>query len=518
MIEPTPRSQDPVPNTPTRTTQRSDGELRLSLVVRDADLIRELVRQGDDAARLRYAQDALRIGLLALRRARGDVDADQIRNESARLLDALRQQLSMHQQSVQDRIEHKLKEYFDPSSGRFDERVKRLVENGGELEHVMHRLVGAEDSALRKTLDAQLGTDSPLMRALNPSDSEGLLQSLSKRLDEELRQQRDTILREFSLDNREGALARLVRELNEQQGDLVRELDLQEEGSALNKLVTRVERTQRQISEEFSLDREESALARMRRELLALINELRDRNATFQADVMARLAETRGAKEEAKHGTRHGIDFEDAVFQQLQRRCQQSGDVARHTGNAAGLVSRSFKGDAVVELGPETIAPGARIVVEAKQQQNYELAKARDELEAARKNRGAVVGLFVYSQRTAPEGVATFQRIGNDVFIIWDAEDPATDVTLDAGLAVARAIVAGGARDAAQAEVDFDAFERAINEIEKQLKKVEQIQKSANSIQSSTKTILKQARIMGDNIETQVGRLRAQVDGLRQES
>jgi len=41
---------------------------------------------------------------------------------------------------------------------------------------------------------------------------------------------------------------------------------------------------------------------------------------------------------------------------------------------------------------------------------SYDLADAREEIEQARKNRGATAGLFVFSATTAPEGIQPFAR------------------------------------------------------------------------------------------------------------
>ena len=97
----------------------------------------------------------------------------------------------------------------------------------------------------------------------------------------------------------------------------------------------------------------------------------------------------------------------------------------------------------------------ARIVVEAKEDASYNLKKALDELEDARKNRGADIGVFVFSKRTAPNGLEVFNRYGNDVVVIWDAEDTGSDVFLDAGLSVARALCARPKSISAEVDADF---------------------------------------------------------------
>lgn len=46
-----------------------------------------------------------------------------------------------------------------------------------------------------------------------------------------------------------------------------------------------------------------------------------------------------------------------------------------------------------------------------------------------------------------PSGLAPFQRIGDDVFIIWDADDPQTDIYMQAGVTVCRALCSRQAKE-----------------------------------------------------------------------
>ncbi len=114
------------------------------------------------------------------------------------------------------------------------------------------------------------------MKLLDPNQSKGLLQALRETVETQLTAQRNHVLREFSLDNKEGALARLVGELSANHGQItkslgekidtvVREFSLDEENSALSRLVRNVDRAQRTISSEFSLDNQNSGLSRLGR-------------------------------------------------------------------------------------------------------------------------------------------------------------------------------------------------------------------------------------------------------------
>jgi hypothetical protein len=502
------------------------GELELRLRVRDPEVLAALAERPEGRARQEFAQTALRIGVLALRQAEGRLDADRVRHESERWLADLGQHLSEHQRVLTTEIAGALREYFDPESGRFNERVERLVRDDGELAALLRRQVGAGDSELARTLAAHLGEESALMRWIGPEASGGLLASLRETVDGTLAAQRERILAEFSLDNKEGALTRLLAELGEHHGEVGRALDervekvmaefsLDREDSALSRLVERVDHAQRRIQTEFSLDQEQSALARMRRELLEVLDGHRKGMADFQQEVRAALEAMKARREEEARGTRHGDTFESEVFQYLQRAAQQAGDVATATGQTTGRIRNCKVGDVVVDLGPESAAPGARIVVEAKEKEKVGLRDALAELDTARKNRGAEIGLFVFSRRAAPEGLAAFGRYGHDVVVIWDAEDPAGDVYLDAGLSVARALCSRAAAERAEATVDLPEVDRAIRHVEKQAGSLTEVETAATTIQSGSQRILERVRIAKRELLAQVASLDEQLDRLR---
>src|SRR5689334_7927037 len=249
----------------------------LTLVVEDALIVPELLSYAPGPERDRYALTALRIGVLALKQAQGRLDADTIRSEGDRLLASLQARLDGHQRSVQEQVAATLRDYFDPRSGRFNERVEQLVASGGELERVLRAHIGQSDSELAKTLSSHFGEQSSLMKILRPSETEGLLSTLATAMQAAHESQRAAILAEFSLDNGSGALARLVRELTEKHGQLasglkdsvegvIGEFSLDKPDSALSRLVSQVDAAQKKISSEFSLDEEHSALARMKQE------------------------------------------------------------------------------------------------------------------------------------------------------------------------------------------------------------------------------------------------------------
>ena len=186
--------------------------------------------------------------------------------------------------------------------------------------------------------------------------------------------------------------------------------------------------TRQSIDENLTLDNEQSALARLRKQLTDVLDDIQTKNQRFQEDVSGKLASLVTRHQEEMRSTTHGISFEDEFCAFLQREAQRAGDVFTASGSKPGAIPRCKTGDAVIQIGTEAAAAGERIVFEAKSSKKYSLADARQEIEEARKNRSASVGVFVFAKDTAPQGLQPFTRIDHDLFVIWDTADPSTDI------------------------------------------------------------------------------------------
>lgn len=504
----------------------SPTSLYLNFAVVDAEVVAALAEYPEGRARNDFAASCLKVGLLALRAARGAIDGDTVRREGDRLIEQLTHKLELYRESLEGNVSSTLTHYFDPTSGRFAERVKSLTSESGELAGLMRAQIQAAQSSLEKTFAAFVGEHSPLLQALSPSDSNALLQALRSTVDSVLQAERATILGQFSLDSPDSALSRLVRDLTKTHGDLtealekrmdevVGEFSLDKEDSALSRLVGRVEQAQRRITNEFSLDSEQSALSRLRREMQTAMEAQARTAADFQEKVIGLLEAMKARKEEAQRSTRHGAEFEATVGEFIQRLAQPAGDVVEACGASTGLISRSKVGDFLVELSHDSAAAGARIVVEAKEDASYTLASTLTECDEARRNRGAGVSLFVHSARTAPAGLAPLTRHGHDIVVVWDPDDERTDVVLQAGLMVAKAISVRAARQSSATAASLTAIDKAIEAIRKQLEGFEEIRTSATTVRNAGEKIEGRARIMADALTRHVEVLMLQMDAIK---
>ena len=85
---------------------------------------------------------------------------------------------------------------------------------------------------------------------------------------------------------------------------------------------------------------------------------------------------------------------------------------------------KSKKGDFVLTVDAR-VARGCdlRVVIEAKDRP-MSMRAIREELREARENRGAAVGLVVFTPAHAPAGVAPFNVVGDEVYCVIDPEAP----------------------------------------------------------------------------------------------
>ena len=317
------------------TALKDADVMDLHLRITDPELVTELSghEEGDD--RDAFAISALKIGTIALRQAQGRIDADTVRHEGELFIQNMGNALEKHQSEVTGQISNCLTEYFHPDSGRFNERVKRLVDgDDGDIARLIRGQIAGDGSELAQTLTQHVGKESLLMQTLDVNATDGLINTLVQSTEETLSTQREVILKEFSLDNTEGALNRLVSELNRKHGEVsesletrigevVGEFSLDKEDSALSRLVGQVEKAQRQINSQFSLDEEGSALARMRRDLKEVLDAQTKENREFRVEVREKLAEMTARRQEAAKSTRHGLAFEDAVFDYVREHSQK---------------------------------------------------------------------------------------------------------------------------------------------------------------------------------------------------
>ena len=223
-----------------------------------------------------------------------------------------------------------------------------------------------------------------------------------------------------------------------------------------------------------------SPMHQFRAEITAGFKSLEERLVAIEAAAAARGAER--ARSAAK-----GIDFEDLLADMLGDIARGAGDLLDRTGLEAGSILKSKKGDFVLTIDP-AVARGCdlRVVIEAKDRPMSARAM-RDELREARENRGAAVGVAIYTPAHAPSGVAPFSVVAGDVHCVIDPETP-EQATLEAAIRLARllALATLAERDVS---VDATAIAAALTAIREQLEVVRGLKTQLTSISNATKAV-----------------------------
>ena len=201
--------------------------------------------------------------------------------------------------------------------------------------------------------------------------------------------------------------------------------------------------TRTAIDSNLTLDGESSSLARLRRELLTILEKHTETNSTFQEEVKVALGKMVAQREESQRSTQHGLVFEDAVCQYLEYHAQQCGDIATRTGHTTGLIKNCKKGDCLVELGPDTAAPQAKIAVEAKEDASFTLPRTGWKSRKPARTATRRLGCSFFPSATVPQGIEEIFRFGNDVFVVWDFDDASTNLHLKVAHTLARTVHPG---------------------------------------------------------------------------
>ena len=486
--------------------------------VTDPEVLSEVLARSEGAERQEFLAEALRLGVFALRMANGRIDATVVKDAGDILMRDLREVLSERGNDMAETMKNALRDYFDPESGMVAGRLRALVEKDGDISRVLSQHVGGDESTLAKTLASHVGEGSPLFKMLSPNEASGLQQQIEKGIEETLGEQRETILKEFSLDQRDSALRRLIGELEErhkalktdlagQLSEVVGEFSLDKEDSALSRLVGRVEAAQRTITGEFSLDKDDSALSRLNKMIV-----------DFRQEVSEKLTSIHVQREEISKSPTRGVVFEDALCGQLSTYCERIGDIAQSTGSRVGAIKNCKVGDIVIELGPESPAPKSKIVWEAKDDQKYDLRRALAELDVAKKNRGAQVGVFVFSESCAPPEIETFSRFGSDIVLRWQPDSPMSHIVLKAALSTSRALCIREQQEDGEVASALHEADLAARAIEKQIRFLDDMRKMAATTESNGRKISDRALRMAEELSREVERLDKQLELLRLDS
>lgn len=404
------------------------------------------------AQQRQLAADAWSIGLRALGNARAVAQESRLAEIGDRLVADLDAKLGRQLCAHQDALAASLAKFFDPTDGSVSRRLTEFVADEGALARQLGKHIGPHRSVLADTLAQLVGDASPLLRRLAPDGDESVVKAIEDRLAHAVAGSQRELERALDPNAEEGPIRRFMLSLREDlaKAELDRDqqlaaalaaLDANNESSLISRLFRETQQARHTLLAAINPESPDSPMAAIRTSLEELITRNAARQeqlATETREAIARLDTRRTHQAKAPVG---GLSFEDAVARIVVDTLGDGPYIAEPTGATAGSVARCKKGDLVVRFTGETAFAGANVVFEAKRDASYNLVRALDELEQAKKNRDAGVGVFVMATTHAPAGFPRFARHGSNVVVQWDESDPTTDVYLRCALFLGMGLV-----------------------------------------------------------------------------
>ena len=235
------------------------------------------------------------------------------------------------------------------------------------------------------------------------------------------------------------------------------------------------------VLKEFSLDEDGSAMSRLQKLVSCSFEKLN-----------RALGHTEGTAEEAEKGHVKGIRFEKELYDEFfVNRCVTLDDEPDLVRAKVGCIDGCKTGDLLSTLGETTGAPGSKIVVEVKEKK-VKLKDAIDELQAAKRNRRAAIGIFVFARGCEPTEIGDFRRVGEDYYCTVDRQslrDGKPLTYFDAAYMIARAMVVAAARKEDAEDIDLQFIGEQLDSLAAWSDRIGDMSVKARTIQKSGRTI-----------------------------
>ncbi len=465
-----------------------------------------------EAQRRQLASDAWLVGLRALMNAHAQAQEARLQDVGQTLLNDIQHELEARLTTHHQFLERVLREYFDPTGGKLAERLDRFVQDDGELARVLGHYLDPSEGVIAEALASQVGENSLLFKKLSPTESEGLLQMLEAQLTQALSQGHGELLKELDTLQKDGAAGRFLTSLREelrksesdrraQLDSALKALDANDPNSLLSNLARETQKTGAQLLNAMNPAHPGSPLALLSNALTDMLQahirttrELQEaqdaRQRKFEAEVREAITRLETRRSDAQKSTQGGFDFQDAVIQFIGRQLQGGPYATEVTANVTGLRPNCKVGDLVVRFTQESAFAGTLVVFECKREAGFSVTKALNELDTARENRGASVGVFVMASSHASADFPAFARYGNSLLVTFDPESEASWPRLQAAVMVALALASR--RQQEKDAGDVDALKDMEKRLQGELERVEKMRTHCSAIRKNNEGLGKQ--------------------------
>ena len=413
------------------------ANVQLMLDVTDLNTISYLGQFNDDQVNSR-ALEALKIGVIAIQSATPTIDTNVVRKRFSELTSNMDNRLDGFNVNVKKELDN----IFDSDKGILIKSMSEFLGTDGSLERLLNQYFGKESGHLLSILNSQIGLGSDFANNLDPKNKDSVVCKIEE------------IIKNY------------------------------------------LENNSTEIINQFSLDVEGSAMSRLKNIILSEGKEMKDYNGQFFTELRESLGFKSGKDFEAEKGTEKGREFEMELYDRVAEIGRKLGDNTECVRGTPGIINKRKTGDYVLSLSETSGAPDINLVVEVKNEKNYKLKAAIDELKLAKENRQADAGIFVFETNTAPPEVGNFHKIGNDFYVTVDRRNLDMEIGtifFEAAYKIQRAIVVASSRKQEAETVDLDKIRAELDSLLEIMSRIDDFSKKAKTIKNNSEFIIKHA-------------------------
>ncbi len=443
-----------------QTTRENGTEktnsVKLTLNIMDVNTINYLGQFEDDEIDFK-ALEALKIGVIAIQSATPTIDTNVVRERFGELVTNMDECLGGFNVDVKQELD----KIFNSDRGTLTRSMGDFLGDNGTLGRILNKYFGKESGYLLSILSTQIGPGSDFAKNLDPQNKDSVVCKI------------ENIIKNY------------------------------------------LENNSAEILNQFSLDVEDSAISRLKNSILSEVSDLKQYNGKFFTELKEAMGFQTGQELEAEKGTEKGREFEMELYDCVAEISRKLGDETECVRGAPGIVPRRKTGDYKITLGDTSGAPGINLVVEVKNEQNYKLKTAIDEMKLAKKNRDAVAGIFVFETTTAPPEVGNFLKIGNDFYVTVDQSNinrEANTIFFEAAYKIQRALVVTSSRKQGTKKIDLDRIRAELESSLEIISRIDEFSTKAKTIKNNSEFIIDRAKVlkgeMDDKLEAIIKMLR----------
>jgi DNA-directed RNA polymerase subunit H (RpoH/RPB5) len=209
------------------------------------------------------------------------------------------------------------------------------------------------------------------------------------------------------------------------------------------------------------------------RDFKAIADRIRELKESEIKDIRDHLIGESASAEERDRGTQKGFDFEENVYNELEKIASVYEDIITQVGKTPGPFGKF--GDILIDINGDE---KKRIVIECKDSSINSSKALKDEISNAMKNRNASFGIFLFSKNENMPREYSPIKITHDYIVTCSEKE-----NLYISYRLARVMLSKTSD--IKEEVDFHKISGELSKIEENLKNIDNMQKEVSKIINS---------------------------------